>query len=401
MSGLRSALEELERDDPSSMPDALLEQDFDEIQAGLRRLQARSLALLAQIDRRRTWAGQGQVSTASWLVDRYGVSWATAHEQARTARSLERLPATAQALAAGDVSFCAVRALVAVGATREEELAESESTLLEAARVHSIAELRRVLSYWRDAVDGERGWDPMERAWGARHLHVSPTLEGMVRVDGDLDAETGETLITALRSITDAEARRRAADDFRTPAQLRVDALGEICRRWLDSAERPVVAGERPHVTVTIELDALLAGAGRSEFAHMGPITAQAARRIACDASLSRVITAARSEPLDVGRRTPVVSPAMRRALVVRDGGCRFPGCGRPHPWCDGHHVVHWADGGSTALRNLVLLCRRHHRVVHSGSVRLEMRDGMPVFSGEDGWIVADRAPPATVAASV
>jgi hypothetical protein len=106
---------------------------------------------------------------------------------------------------------------------------------------------------------------------------------------------------------------------------------------------------------------------------------------------------AGRSEPLDVGRKTPVVSPALRRALIVRDRGCRFPGCDRPHAWCDAHHVRHWADGGPTALTNLVLLCRRHHRRIHDGfGVRMEA--GQPVFSRPDGTLLPDRAPPARAA---
>ena len=80
---------------------------------------------------------------------------------------------------------------------------------------------------------------------------------------------------------------------------------------------------------------------------------------------------------------------------AVRDRYCRFPGCDRLHPWCDAHHVVHWADGGLTALRNLILLCRRHHRLIHTrGGFRLELVDGRPLFKRPDGSLLEDRAPP-------
>ena len=132
-----------------------------------------------------------------------------------------------------------------------------------------------------------------------------------------------------------------------------------------------------------------------SELDHVGPVDPETARRIACDASVMRVVMAGRSEPLDVGRRTPVVPPAMRRAVIVRDRHCRFPGCDRPHTWCDAHHVVHWADGGPTAVPNLVLLCRRHHRLVpERGGFRLELHVGRPVFRRPDGSLLEDRAPP-------
>jgi hypothetical protein len=145
-------------------------------------------------------------------------------------------------------------------------------------------------------------------------------------------------------------------------------------------------------VLVSVDLQALKGPGGRAELGDAGPLTPQAARRIACDAEISRVITRGPSEPLELGRRTPVVPASLRRALVVRDRGCRFPGCGRPQAWCDCHHVVHWADGGETSLSNLVLLCRPHHRMVH-GRFGLEMVDGRPVFRRADGSVLEDRAP--------
>jgi hypothetical protein len=136
-----------------------------------------------------------------------------------------------------------------------------------------------------------------------------------------------------------------------------------------------------------------------SELDHVGPVSPETAKRIACDSSVMRVVMAGRSEPLDVGRRTPVAPPAMRRAVIVRDRHCRFPSCDRPHSWCDAHHVVHWADGGPTALPNLLLLCRRHHRLLHDrGGFRLELLDGRPVFRRDDGSMLEDRAPPMTQA---
>jgi hypothetical protein len=175
------------------------------------------------------------------------------------------------------------------------------------------------------------------------------------------------------------------------------------------------VAGERPHVTLTVDARSF-AGAGlrddgeahpaaigatepgdaaaiRTGLDHVGPVGPDTARRITCDASLMRIVLSGRSEPLDVGRRTPVVPPGMRRALIVRDRGCRFPGCDRPHTWCDAHHIHHWADGGRTSLDNLVLLCRQHHRAVHA-DFRLESVEGRPVFRRSDGTILDDRAPP-------
>ena len=289
----------------------------------------------------------------------------------------------------------AVRVLAQARDTDPEAFTRSEAQLVEAARIHSMNDLGRVAAYWRQAVEREHALDGEDKLRERRRLHASVTFLGMVRVDADLDPETGETLLTALRAVLDAGSRSGAPDD-RTPAQRRADALGEICRQWLDRSDRPNVAGERPHVTLTVGAEVLGGNEGAtSEMDHVGPVEPETARRLACDASVMRVVMAGRSEPLDLGRRTPVVPPAMRRAVIVRDRTCRFPGCDRPHTWCDAHHVVHWADGGPTAVPNLVLLCRRHHRLVHErGGFRLELLDGRPVFRRPDGSMLEDRAPP-------
>jgi 5-methylcytosine-specific restriction endonuclease McrA len=213
----------------------------------------------------------------------------------------------------------------------------------------------------------------------------------MVRVDGDLDPETGRTVLTAIRSVVDADVRG-AGPDSRTPAQRRADALAEICRTYLDRSDRPVVAGERPHLLVSVDEQVLRTGVGMSSIGETD-FTAADARRIGCDAAVSRIVRGPRSEVLDLGRKTPVVPPALRRAVVARDATCRFPGCHRPESWTDVHHVVHWADGGPTSLANLLLLCRRHHRSVHD-RFALELTDGAPVFRRPDGSILEDRAPP-------
>jgi len=418
VSELRSAVEMLRAEILPDLPDARVEEDFAELQRVAELLEVERLRRLAEIERRGLFGSDGHLSAAAWLVSRFKVAWGAARDQVRVARALEQMPATRRALEAGDVSLSAVRVLVATRDADPEAFGRSEEHLLEAARIHSMGDLQRVAAYWREALERERSLEGDERIRARRRLHASVSFLGMVRVDGDLDPETGETLLTALRAVMDAEARSAGRDDDRTPAQRRADALGEICRQWLDLAERPSVAGERPHVTVTVDassLRAFPAAAGPSrralppaagsfrrdpgsaaELDHAGPVGPETARRLACDASLMRVVMSGRSEPLDVGRRSKVVPPSIRRAVIVRDRYCRFPGCDRPHTWCDAHHVVHWADGGPTALPNLLLLCRPHHRLIHRpGGFRLELSDGRSVFRRRDGsLLLEDRAPP-------
>jgi hypothetical protein len=339
VSGLRSVVEELQSETLPSHPDALIEEDFAELQGAVELLEVERLRRLAEIDKRRLFVRDGHLSVASWLASRFKLGWGAAREQVRVARSLQEMPVTREALERGDISFSGAKVLVAAREADREAFARSEETLVQAARLHSINDLGRVVAYWRQAVEREHATQGEEKLREQRRLHASVSLFGMVRVDGNLDPETGETLLTALGAVLDAEARS-GGDDERTPAQRRADALGEVCRQWLDRSDRPTVAGERPHVTVTVGAEAL--GASPSELDHVGPVAPETARRIACDASVMRVVMAGHSEPLDVGRRTPVVPPAMRRAVIVRDRHCRFLGCDRPHTWCDAHHVVHW-----------------------------------------------------------
>jgi hypothetical protein len=395
MSELRSVIEALQAENVRTVTDEQLEADFSELQRDIQALDAERLRRLSEIHRRQSHRREGYLSTASWLVGRHRVGWTTASKEIRTARSLERMPHTKEALATGELTSSAVQMLVSARQAHPAQFHESEQTLVEAARTLPAGQLQHAVSHWRQRLDWEQGLKDAERLREQRRLTVSTTILGMVRVDGDLDPETGETMLAALRHCLDAERRRGDREDQRTPTQRRVDALGEICRRWLNSTDRPLVAGERPHVTVIVDLDSLQGRAGqRSEFDHVGPVHPETVRRWACDASVSRIITRGGSEPLDVGRRTAVVPTPMRRAVIVRDRHCRFPGCDRPPPWCDAHHIAHWANGGTTSASNLILLCRRHHRAVHEGSFRLEKEAGGPVFRRADGSDLVDRAPP-------
>jgi hypothetical protein len=193
------------------------------------------------------------------------------------------------------------------------------------------------------------------------------------------------------RTSVEPLARPSTADDARSGAQRRADALTELARRALESGRLPQTGGVRPQVTVTIELASLLGEPGLpgAEGGWVGPLPAETARDPAAEPSdhdpaaglaarlhaamtlLPPALGGAPPQPLEVGRATRVVAPAQRTALTVRDGGCRFPGCDRPVAWCDAHHLRHWLHGGTTDLGNLVLVCRGHHHAVHEGGWRL------------------------------
>src|SRR5918996_3236610 len=374
MSTLRSALDELRSTDVLVLSDDELASDLDELEHATRVVEVERGRRVAELERRGAYARDGHLSLASWLAARHRVAPSTAAGHVRIARALEAMPVAAEALASGDVSSSAITLLAHARDASPEAFSRSEELLVDAARTMPVEELKDTVTRWRhdhaDDADDDR-----------QELFVTPTLRGRGRLAGDLNAETTQVLITALRAVQDAEVRSNDRTDTSSPARRRADALGEICRQWLDSSGRPTVAGERPHVIVTVDVESL----GRSENApriarstgarlggrltDVGRISAEDALMWACDAQVTRAITDAASRPLDVGRTTRITPPWIRKALIVRDGGCAFPDCGRPPSWCDPHHVVHWTNGGPTALSNLVLLCRRHHRLIHhSGS---------------------------------
>jgi hypothetical protein len=303
VSELRSTIEALRAETLPELPDARIEEEFAELQHAVESLEVERLRRLAELDRRRLYARDGHLSAASWLATEHKISWGTARAHVRIARALDEMPETRCALDAGDISMSAVRVLVIARDADASAFERSETQLVEAARIHSMRDFHRVAAYWRESVEREQDLDGEDRLRARRRLHASVSFLGMVRVDGDLDPETGETLLTAPRAVLDAESRSRGDDDKRTPAQRRADTLGEICRQWLDSSERPNVAGERPHLTVTVGAGRMLGAASArpggleikgtadasqdvagdnripSELDHVGPVDPEVARR--------------------------------------------------------------------------------------------------------------------------
>ncbi|HWV37114.1 MAG TPA: DUF222 domain-containing protein [Vulgatibacter sp.] len=213
---------------------------------------------------------------------------------------------------------------------------------------------------------------------------------GDILVNGDATKDH----FTAIRSPQESGAAQEVAAESasprrRTDAQRsidRADSLVALAESVLHSPDA-IRASGRPRVEVVVHVDAdTLASASEAPatLEDGTGIDPETARRLSCDAPIVEVVVDPDGHPLDVGRRTRAIPPAMRRALQVRDGGCRFPGCTHRH-FVDGHHIEHWAKGGETRLDNLVLLCRTHHRLVHEGGYSISMEGKEPVFFDPDG----------------
>ncbi len=254
-------------------------------------------------------------------------------------------------------------------------MTEAASTLVELARRFDSRVLRTAVNRIKAAVQGDAAAvanDADVDVFAQRSLHVSRTFDGMVVVDGVLDPEAGSAVVACLEALAAPRDADDDGPDLRSRSQRNADALGEICTRLLATGELPSTGGQKPHVTLVLDVPMLTAYTGdgmgtRSaltglfEFA-LGP---QAARRIACDSAVDTVVVDPLGVPLALGRTARTVSPGQHKTLRVRDNGCVFPGCNRPHSWCQAHHVIHWSHGGPTDCDNLVMLCHKHHRLIH------------------------------------
>ncbi len=331
---------------------------FVEVRRRIASLEAVSADLVEAADRQGVPESEGFGSTTAWMVGLSGDPPSVCRSRQRTAQALREMPETRAAFAAGSLSEPRVRLLADLWETSPEVFARDEGLLVEQARSQSARVFPLAMSHWRRLADPDGAREHAEGLIDRRYLHVSRTWQGLVRLDGNLDPEAGTIVIEALASLSVPDR-----DDRRTPQKRRADALAEICRRHLDAGNCPVRGGEKPHLLLPTSLPELQAG-GVVDL-EAGPITAEAARRLACDAQVVRLITDSLRKPLGVGRATRMVPAALRRALVWRDRHCTHPGCDMPAEYCDAHHIVHWAHGGETCLDNLRLLCRRHHGRQH------------------------------------
>jgi hypothetical protein len=136
-----------------------------------------------------------------------------------------------------------------------------------------------------------------------------------------------------------------------------------------------------PQLLVTVTLRELQQGLGSALMPMSGPVPVRAIRGTACDAGIVPVLLGGKGQILDVGRTQRTVPRRLRLALHARDKGCVFPGCTRPGPWTEAHHVRHWADGGRTSVDNCCLLCSYHHHLIHRSDWTIDMKDGVPWFT--------------------
>jgi hypothetical protein len=396
-------------------------------------LEARRIALVAEIDTRVSREKLGFPGPAGWLTSTTLLSPSKATKIVALARGMAAFPDIADAVNTGVMSIDHAALILTFAESPPENLPEegrdaARKALIKAATGPDArtGRIRAAITRLEDSFGSKK---PPAENTDRNELFASKTLNGRLVLKGDFDAVTGEKLLTALSPLTEPHPAADGSQDDRSPARRRADAFGHILDQYLASSDRPIEGGERPHVNLHIRLQDLAdlqggvhditddentraaaepssncdgsgpttdRGAYRDLFGDgtsvgwlpwMGPLSRNTSRQLACDCVLTAIVMDENGNPLNLARTARTITAKQRTALTARDHGCAFPGCGKPAAWTEGHHIWHWGDGGPTDMNNLVLLCGFHHRLMHHSD--------WEVFIGTDNhpWFI----PPATV----
>ena len=386
---LVAGVEEVGALDLSALSDLQLEAHLSRLRRPLAALEAARARAMAEVERRvRRGADPGRV-TGQLLESRrraakdQRMSPSEAKRAAEAGSHAAANPATGQAFSAGDVGPAQVRLLGdALERLPAERRAEAEKVLLEAARIlDPVAFGRKVRRYLAEHAPAQ-----LHRQEQGNHRHrrfrMADTEDGGVAFSGLAYGAAAELARTAL----DAFRRPDTPDEHRTPEQRSADAFEQLCDAALRLGEAPTVHGERPQVILVVEASELERGRGAARFAGSGqPVTLAEAGTLLTDCEVSRVVRDADGTPIEVTKNVRTVPIGLWRALVVRDGGCRWEGCDAPASWCDvAHGQAPFRAEGRLSPANAMLLCRRHHRRFDKGPWRVEITGDQVTFHREE-----------------
>lgn len=353
---------------------AALSDEITRLAGHINAAQHRFLILLAALIERDAWAGNGIKSPAHWLNYHCGIDLGAAREKVRVAKSLSTLPAIDEAFRTGTISYSKVRAMT------RSATPDNEQMLLQVALHGTAQHVEQLVRKYRRAeslTDDRRD----QSRYHARELTCFFDEDGMLVLRGRMTPEDGAVFMKAMDAMVTAQNPPVSQEDEtpippeKTFPQKRVDALLALAEQAMNTMEeglQPLSSADKYQVVIHMERGnerQCSIGGGT----HHLPLSPATARRLCCDASLVPVLEDASGNVLNIGRKTRAIPPSIRRALQIRDHGCRFPGCCESR-YVDAHHVQHWCDGGETRLDNLVLLCRHHHRLLHQDSYEIVKR---------------------------
>jgi hypothetical protein len=315
------------------------------------------LTRIRRFDEAEGWGEQGAKTCAHWLTWRIGLDPATAREKVRVARALGRLPKLDSAFAAGTLSYAKVRALTRVVTP------ETEENALMVATAATGAQLERICRRLRHATDTDQEM-ATERRFRGRVLG-----DGLVKLEIVVTSDEADLVVKAVE-----QAQKQMAGSA-TPRPTAADGLMEVVGSYVAGRSAPGDSAPAASAEIVVHVEREPTAAAPTLQANLEdgtPVSAETLRRVSCDSGVVAASISADGSVLDVGRRTRSIPTAIRRALWIRDAGCRFPGC-TSRRFLHGHHIHHWLHGGRTSLDNLLFLCSFHHRLVHEGGFTIAL----------------------------
>jgi hypothetical protein len=350
--------------------------------------QSRRFVAMAAFTRRREARGDREFPVDEVALA-IGLSRSAAGDRLNIAVQLEqRLPATADALARGQINLPKVRAVVDATSVLDPATAAAvEQRVLPNAERQTVGQLRAALAKAVLAADPAGAETRHQQARQGRKVTLNPQPDGMAGLWALLPADQAAAVYGAI----DAHARQQPADDRSMDAR-RADALIALITGADTTPMHPLIQITVP-VTTLLGLDD-----APGDLAGYGPIPAEMARRIAEDVTGTwrRILTdPPTGAVLDVGRTTYRPPAGITRHVTARDATCRFPNCRQPARRCDLDHVQPWPEG-PTAASNLIALCRHHHRLKHSGRWQIVTTgNGTVTWTTPTGRIHTTHPPPA------
>ena len=366
-----------------------------QIEVLARKVFAAQVRLAGEVDAQGLASTRSCASTRSLLRQALRISAADASLRVKTAQTTlpQDLPSGGEtpplyphlgaAIDAGRVEAAHVRTVLAtLGRLPQPVRADAERVLAAHAAAFNPVDFDRVARHLELSAnpDGHLADDTADTRMDFTIGRRNPST-GLTPVSGHLDDLSAAAVRTAIDALSAPTPAAAGVPDPRTAGCRAAHALAHLCGWFLTHGDAPDTGGERHHLTVTMDYDALLGQVHSAMLATGEPLSAAQARRLLCDSQIVPAVLGGASEMLDVGRSMRTASVAIRRALALRDRGCGWPGCDRPPGWCDAHHVNWWErDLGPTSAANMTLLCPYHHSEIHKNQWRIVMMNGHPEF---------------------
>jgi hypothetical protein len=359
--------------------------------ARMKQVQSKFDAQLARLthaaDAVGAFIGTGARDTAEWLAKETGTSGRKNRSAAELGEAMSKSDDLTDAVTSGRLSTD--QAATAVGAAGGEAL---DAQVIDRIADLPLPAVKPAVEEWRARINPDRDADVAETQRSRRYLKVTDQPDGMTRIDGLLDPESGAIVRTTLDGIMNQSFNDGTT---RTRDQRCADALTQVAH----AAAKGQITGGRSNTKLlaTVPFETITERASERGVTHVGPTLDPATvRKLACDAGIHRVITGPGSSILDFGHETRLVSENLFLALVARDQHCRWPGCTIRATWCDAHHIIEWSEHGPTTDDNCALLCHRHHQLSHQPGWKLTGNGSELQVHHPDGTIEVSRPPGAT-----